>query len=98
MQARAGALETLLTALDCASSRICALAERAVVRGLDGGCFAPIGAYAQLDGSRLRVRGLYAADGEIRHAEVCGPAAEAEALGAEAAARLLRQEKGVQVW
>ena len=61
-------------------------------------CFAPIGAYAQLDGSRLRVRGLYAADGEIRHAEVCGPAAEAEALGAEAAARLLRQEKGVQVW
>jgi len=98
VQARAGALETLLTALDCASSRICALAERAVVRGLDGGCFAPIGAYAQLDGSRLRVRGLYAADGEIRHAEVRGPAAEAEALGAEAAARLLRQEKGVQVW
>ena len=98
VQARAGEYTELLAGLDCPASRTCALAERAVVRGLDGGCFAPIGAYAQLDGDRLRVRGLYAAQGEIRQAEACGEPSGAEALGAEVAARLLRQEKGVQAW
>lgn len=98
VQARAGERTALLSTLDCAQSRVCALAERAVVRGLDGGCFAPIAAYAELDGGRLRVRGLYAAQGHIWRAETCGDAADAQALGAETARQLIGQAKGAGAW
>lgn len=98
VQARAGELTERLRALDCAESRACALAERAVVRGLDGGCFAPIGAYAERNGERLRVRGLYAADGKLWRAEACGAASDAEALGRETARKILRQIEEGRVW
>lgn len=93
VQARAGEYTELLAGLDCAEARACALAERAVVRGLDGGCFAPIGAYAELERGRLRVRGFYAQDGAAAKAEVSGPASEAERLGAALAELLLKRIK-----
>lgn len=36
-----------------------ATCERAFVRALDGGCSAPIAAYAQVEGKRLKLTGLY---------------------------------------
>ncbi len=96
VQARAGELSAEAARLDCEASRCCALAERAVVRGLGGGCFAPIAAYAELDGGTLWLRGLYAEDGMVWKAEARGAAAEAESLGAAVAARLLQMRKEAQ--
>ncbi len=39
--------------------------ERAFVRALDGGCSAPIAAYAELEGARLRLHGLYVVEREF---------------------------------
>lgn len=93
VQAREGEYAGLLRKLDSAEARACALAERAVVRGLDGGCFAPIGAYAEIDRDRLWVRGFYAQDSAAVKAEVSGPASEAVRLGFMLAERLLQQVK-----
>lgn len=98
VQARAGEQAALLGTLDCAPSRTCALAERALVRGLGGGCFAPIAAYAELDGETLRLRGLYAAKGKTWRTEVCGKASDAQSLGMAAAQQLMQQAKEAGAW
>ena len=36
-----------------------AKAERAFVRTLDGGCTSPIAAFAQIEGEKVRLKGLY---------------------------------------
>jgi hydroxymethylbilane synthase len=66
-------------------------AERALLRGLGGGCQVPIGASAQVSGDTLRLRGVVLPpDGSQRIAdEVSGPAADAEALGRRVAGMLL---------
>lgn len=48
----------LLAALDHAPSRAAALAERAFLGRLEGGCQVPIAAIASLDGDTLHLRGL----------------------------------------
>lgn len=69
------------------------LAERAVSRGLGGSCQIPLAAYATLDpsGAALTLKALVASpDGRtLLRAERSGPCAQAEALGAQAAAELL---------
>ena len=47
----------LLAGLDDAATRQAVLAERALLRGLGGGCQVPIGAAARVDGGRLTLRG-----------------------------------------
>lgn len=89
VQVRAGELREEIARLDCPQSRACALAERAAVRGLDGGCFAPVAAYAEWEGDALRLRGLYVRDGQIVRAELRGAPSEAEALGSALARSLL---------
>lgn len=68
----------------------CALAERAFVRALDGGCSSPIAAHAHVEGDAITVAGLYA-DGADRvwKGSVSGPAVEGEAL-AQALAKKLK--------
>jgi hydroxymethylbilane synthase len=82
--------ESLVGAIDHAASRRALLAERALVRGLDADCHTPVGAYASsLPDGRLRLRAFVGApDGSawVRD-ELDGD--DAEALGAEVAARLL---------
>ena len=80
----------LLAPLQHAASAACVRAERAVSLALGGSCTIPLGAYAELQGARLRLRALVAAPDGARVARVeCeGPAAEPEALGAQAAAEL----------
>ncbi len=82
-------LSTVLSALDHASSRLSALAERAVLARLEAGCAAPIGASAVVDGEMLFLTAtVYAVDGTesltSSHALVIeGSAAERALLPAE---------------
>ena len=67
------------------------LAERAVVRRLDGGCDVPIAAFAEFDGDGLRLRArVGATDGtSLLEAEARG--ADPEQLGESVAEMLLSQ-------
>lgn len=62
-------------------------------RRLEGGCQVPIGAYAEIDGEQLTLRGLVGAvDGsQILRGEQSGPVADAEQLGIRLAESLLAQ-------
>jgi len=66
-----------------ADTSACVRAERAVSRALAGSCEVPLGAFAEMDQGRLRLRGFVAApDGSrMASAELRGDPAEAEALG-----------------
>jgi hydroxymethylbilane synthase len=66
-------------------------AERALLAGLGGSCRTPLAGHAEQHGDRLIVRGLVGRpDGsEIVRDSVEGEAAQAAALGAELARRLL---------
>ena len=65
------------------NSTCCALAERAFVRTLDGGCTSPVAAYAQLMGDDIEITGLYVSPDEtvLRRGTTRGPKEQAEALG-----------------
>lgn len=86
----------LLAPLDCADTRSCVLAERAMNRRLEGGCQVPIGAFAELDGDQLRLRGLVGRpDGtEIIEGDIQGHRDNAEAIGTELAEYLLSRGAG----
>ena len=86
-------LLTLLAPLEHGPTRQRVLAERAMNRALQGGCQVPIGAYAELEGDQLWLRGLVGSpDGrQILHAECRGAASEPEALGQALADQLLAQ-------
>lgn len=67
----------------------CALAERAIVRALDGGCSSPAAAYAQVEGERITITGMYV-DGadHVWKGAVSGPAEAGEALARSLAKKL----------
>ncbi|HMM55512.1 MAG TPA: hydroxymethylbilane synthase [Candidatus Desulfobacillus sp.] len=73
-----------------ADATACVQAERAVSRALAGSCDVPLGAFGQIEGGRLRLRGFVAApDGSrIASAELSGDPAAAEALGLALAGEL----------
>lgn len=82
-----------LAALDHGPSRAAALAERAFLRRLEGGCQVPIAAYATLADGQLTLRGLVGTlDGAtIVRGERAGDPAAAEGLGVALAEELLAQ-------
>ncbi|MCW8126669.1 hydroxymethylbilane synthase [Microbulbifer halophilus] len=88
---RDGSLEALLQPLHCEATAARLLAERAVVRRLDGSCQVPIGCYSELDNGELWLRGLVGdPDGSTTvRAERRGPAADGEAMGIDLAEELL---------
>ncbi|MEM1161338.1 MAG: hydroxymethylbilane synthase, partial [Pseudomonadota bacterium] len=65
-------------------------AERAFLAGLDGSCQTPIAGLAELNGDQIWFRGeIVRPDGSENHTtERRGPAADAAAMGADAAAEL----------
>lgn len=71
-------------------------AERAMNRRLGGGCQMPVGAFAQCDGSEIRMAGLVArADGaRVLRERRSGPASAPESLGVAVAEGLLAQGAG----
>ena len=94
-------IKALLAPLACENTRVRVVAERAMNRGLEGGCQVPIGSYAVLEDQQLYLRGLVGAiDGsEILTSEVRGNINQAEQLGnllaenllAKGADKILRQ-------
>lgn len=93
VQTRAGVDTSVLSSFHDADSACCALAERAFVRELDGGCTSPVAAYAQVEGDKIQITGLYVSPDEtvIRKGRTQGPKARAEELG-RALARELKGE------
>jgi len=83
----------LLAPLAHAVTTQCVEAERAFSRALSGSCNLPLGAYAEPDGGRIRLRGFVGApDGSrLVRGEQEGPAREAEALGTALAERFKAQ-------
>lgn len=85
-------MRALLQAVHDISTEICVSAERAFLARLDGSCRTPIAGLAQLDGERLRFRGMILSpDGaKVFESERVGAAGEATALGEDAASELLQ--------
>ena len=92
------ALRDLVAPLADAATDACVRAERAVNRALGGNCAVPLGAHAEIDGPRLRLRALVASpDGRrVARADLTGQASEAERLG-EQVAQLLRDQGAAQI-
>jgi hydroxymethylbilane synthase len=88
-------LAALLAVVNDAASRAAVAAERSLLAALQGGCSAPVGGYAA-GTDELRLRAVVAAaDGETAlRASADGPPGEAERLGREVAAELLRAGAG----
>jgi hydroxymethylbilane synthase len=82
-----------LAPLGHAATARCVEAERAFSRALSGSCNLPLGAYAEMEGNRIRLRGFVGApDGSrLVSGEQEGPAGAPEALGAALAAHLKAQ-------
>lgn len=81
----------LLQPIHCAATFARALAERALLRAMNGGCNVPLGAHATIDGDKLRLSArVLSVDGtEELRAERCGRASDAEAIGNALAEELL---------
>jgi hydroxymethylbilane synthase len=86
----------LLATQDHLPSRAAVAAERSLLNHLRGGCRAPVGARADVEGDRLRLRGsVLSPDGKERlDAEGEGPLTEAESLGKRLADGLLARGAG----
>lgn len=81
---------SLLQGIDDAESRVCAIAERAFVKELDGGCTSPIAAFGEIMDGKIRLRGLYyrEADGSWFKEAETGEIREAKELGRSLARRM----------
>jgi len=92
VQCRAGdaATRRLLAGIDEPSLHAETDAERGFLRALGGGCSAPVGAFARLDGSRVKLTGRVSALDGRRVVDVAGEGADP----AELAARLARRALG----
>ena len=92
LQCRAGdPVRKLVSRVNHEATWAAVTAERAFLAGLEGGCAAPVAAYARLDGAALILNGLVASgDGKtVLRFEVRGDPASAESLGRALAERAL---------
>ncbi|HTL26348.1 MAG TPA: hydroxymethylbilane synthase [Burkholderiales bacterium] len=89
-------VQALVAPLADRTSSDCVRAERAVNRALGGDCTIPLGAYAELHDTSLRLRALVASpDGRrIVRSEAIGDAADPEKLGRQVAEELRAQGAG----
>ena len=91
MRADDPAGEAVADALDHNPTRNAVVAERALLRRLEGGCQVPIGALATEHGAELRLdAAVFSLDGaSALRASIDGHSADAERLGEQLAARLV---------
>jgi hydroxymethylbilane synthase len=92
------ATRELVTAIDDMASRAAVTTERAFLKGLGGGCSAPVAAYAQSQISNLKsqisIVGLVASTEGRRVIRVSGEGTDPESLGTELAQQALTQGAG----
>ena len=98
VETRADDVQTnaLVSRLDDRATRMAAIAERAFLARLEGGCQIPIAGHATVDGDTLRLRGLVA---EVRgqrvvRGERSGSGADAKAIGEGLADELIDRGAG----
>ena len=86
-------IKALLRPLECATTRVRVLTERAMNKALEGGCQVPIASYSivSTDGKTIHLRGLVGAvDGsEVIEGDISGPIEQGEVLGDTLAQELL---------
>ncbi|MBQ3398974.1 MAG: hydroxymethylbilane synthase [Synergistaceae bacterium] len=70
-----------LECVDDEYAHFCAIAERSFSRCLGSGCNIPAGAYAEVDGEYMTLRGFFADGGRIKRAMLSGSRREAESIG-----------------
>ena len=87
VQSRKNEDVSFLSCIHNKESEYAALAERAFVRTLDGGCSSPIAAYAQIHGTELKLTGLYAKEHQWEYVidSVTGNTEDAVQLGEQLA-------------
>lgn len=78
-----------LGAVNDRSSEICAGAERAFIKRLDGGCSSPAAAFCTIEGDSILLRGLNVKDGQIIKSEIRADKDEYERAGILLAERLM---------
>ena len=90
VQTRQGMDTACLAGIHDPNAACCALAERAFVRALDGGCSSPVAAYAVAEGETLTLTGLYVSPDEtvVRKGSLSGSRTAAETLGEALADKL----------
>lgn len=95
IQGRRGESYPFIDYIDDKESRVMALAERAFVRTLDGGCSSPAAACAEVSGNNVFLRGLYYDEiaRDYVTGTVLGAASDAEKLGAGLAITLKNKFK-----
>lgn len=86
-QCRAGEDTYFLSGFADEVGSACALAERAFVRALDGGCSSPIAAYAVVEGETLHLRGM---DAHGNFGDLSGDACQAASIGKELGEMMLK--------
>ena len=96
MQGREGEDYSYIDSYRDESSALAAAAERAFVSYLDGGCSSPVAAYAEVDGDKIVLRGLYYDEATGKHCVGVkeGAAADAKALGEALAEELKNKMRG----
>ena len=89
LQTRAGEDLSYLDGVLDEEGALCARAERAFVRALDGGCSSPIAAHARLEGETMVLLGLYVDEtGQVSRAGISGPRRDGEELARTLAERM----------
>lgn len=90
VQGRAGEDYSFLDGFTDREGRCAALAERAFVRRLDGGCSSPVAAYARIGGEQMTLTGLYYKEEDKTYltGSISGDVREAEQMGISLADRL----------
>ncbi len=93
VQGRAGDDLGFLKGYTDREAELCALAERAFVRGLGGNCSTPVAAYARVAGEVITLNALYFDDasGKLHTGCRSGSALEPEKAGTELAEEFLRE-------
>jgi len=91
IEARAGELADLWSAIEDRDSRVAADAERAFLQRVSGNCVTPLAGLARVDGERVSLRAIIAhpAGAPVVRDEIEGAASAAASLGDALALRLL---------
>ncbi|XCH78994.1 MAG: hydroxymethylbilane synthase [Candidatus Dehalobacter alkaniphilus] len=93
IQGRKGEDLNFLTCINDKDSQTTALAERAFIQKLDGGCSSPAAAFAEVHGTEVRITGLYVdvETGEKAKGSMTGDRRDAAEIGCSLATRLLAE-------
>ncbi len=90
VQGKAGQDYTYLDSYFDPETTVCALAERAFVKTLDGGCSSPIAAFATVSGDQVTLTGLYCTEDATDYCKhsMTGSCADAAQIGCTLAAHI----------